>query len=77
MSSVLPAAPGQIGTFEAAVLIATAGPLGQVDGLALALAFHAQQVLPQAPLGMMAMACSSRDVTSRTRSLDGGAAVEQ
>lgn len=52
---ILPTAPAQVGTFEAAVLIATAGAFGQVDGLALALVFHAQQMLPQIPIGMAAM----------------------
>lgn len=59
VSNLLPTAPAQVGTFEAAVLIATAGTLGQVEGLTLALVFHAQQILPQIPLGMIAMAGSS------------------
>jgi uncharacterized membrane protein YbhN (UPF0104 family) len=52
---VLPSAPAQVGTFEAAVLIATAGTLGPVEGLALALVFHAQQIVPQIPIGVAAM----------------------
>jgi len=52
---VLPTAPAQVGTFEVAVLIATAGTFGAVEGLALALVFHAEQMLPQIPLGMAAM----------------------
>ena len=59
VSNLLPTAPAQVGTFEAAVLIATAGTLGRVEGLALALVFHAQQILPQIPLGMIAMAGSN------------------
>ncbi len=55
VSNLLPTAPAQVGTFEAAVLIATAGTLGHVEGLALALVFHAQQILPQIPIGMAAM----------------------
>lgn len=43
---VIPSAPAQVGMFEAAVLIATAGALGPVEGLALALVFHAQQIVP-------------------------------
>lgn len=56
VSNILPTLPGQLGTFEAAVLGATAGFLGQAEALAFALVFHAQQVLPQIPLGMIAMA---------------------
>ncbi|MFI5728115.1 lysylphosphatidylglycerol synthase transmembrane domain-containing protein [Streptomyces cyaneofuscatus] len=56
VSNIMPTLPGQVGTFEAAVLAATAGVLGQAEGLAFALVFHAQQVLPQIPLGMMTMA---------------------
>ncbi|GAA3179444.1 lysylphosphatidylglycerol synthase domain-containing protein [Streptomyces ramulosus] len=56
VSNILPTLPGQLGTFEAAVLGATAGILGQADGPAFALVFHAQQILPQIPLGMIAMA---------------------
>ncbi|WP_367045131.1 lysylphosphatidylglycerol synthase transmembrane domain-containing protein [Streptomyces sp. Je 1-332] len=59
VSNILPTLPGQLGTFEAAVLGATAGVLGQAEGLAFALVFHAQQVLPQIPLGMIAMADTS------------------
>nr|WP_268980324.1 MULTISPECIES: lysylphosphatidylglycerol synthase transmembrane domain-containing protein [Streptomyces] len=59
VSNILPTLPGQLGTFEAAVLGATAGVLGQAEGLAFALVFHAQQVLPQIPLGMMTMAGNS------------------
>ncbi|CAM5352538.1 Flippase-like domain-containing protein OS=Streptomyces tendae OX=1932 GN=GUR47_28000 PE=4 SV=1 [Streptomyces tendae] len=59
VSNILPTLPGQLGTFEAAVLGATGGVLGQAEGLAFALVFHAQQVLPQIPLGMMAMAGNS------------------
>ncbi|GHA74759.1 lysylphosphatidylglycerol synthase transmembrane domain-containing protein [Streptomyces termitum] len=59
VSNVLPTLPGQLGTFEAAVLGATAGTLGQAEGLAFALVLHAQQVLPQIPLGMIAMADTS------------------
>lgn len=55
VSNVLPTLPGQLGTFESAVLAATAGALGETEGLAFALVFHAQQVLPQIPLGMIAM----------------------
>ncbi|WP_405769409.1 lysylphosphatidylglycerol synthase domain-containing protein [Streptomyces sp. NBC_01538] len=51
VSNILPTLPGQLGTFEAAVLGATAGALGQAEGLA----FHAQQILPQIPLGMITM----------------------
>ncbi|MFC9888493.1 lysylphosphatidylglycerol synthase transmembrane domain-containing protein [Streptomyces pilosus] len=67
VSNILPTLPGQLGTFEAAVLGATAGFLGQAEGLAFALVFHAQQVLPQIPLGMMAMAGTSirRERTER------------
>ncbi|MEU0220076.1 lysylphosphatidylglycerol synthase transmembrane domain-containing protein [Streptomyces sp. NPDC006265] len=59
VSNIMPTLPGQLGTFEAAVLGATAGVLGQAEGLAFALVFHAQQVLPQIPLGMMTMAGNS------------------
>ncbi|WP_329378375.1 flippase-like domain-containing protein [Streptomyces sp. NBC_01351] len=59
VSNVLPTLPGQLGTFEAAVLGATVGALGQAEGLAFALVLHAQQVLPQIPLGMIAMADNS------------------
>jgi uncharacterized membrane protein YbhN (UPF0104 family) len=67
VSNILPTLPGQLGTFEAAVLGATAGVIGQAEGLAFALVFHAQQVLPQIPLGMMAMAGNSflRDRSKR------------
>ncbi|MFD7840043.1 lysylphosphatidylglycerol synthase transmembrane domain-containing protein [Streptomyces sp. NPDC059761] len=47
VSNILPTLPGQLGTFEAAVPGATAGALGQAEGLAFALLLHAQQVLPQ------------------------------
>ncbi|MGW3328386.1 lysylphosphatidylglycerol synthase transmembrane domain-containing protein [Streptomyces virginiae] len=59
VSNVLPTLPGQLGTFEAAVLGATAGVLGPAEGLAFALVLHAQQVLPQIPLGTIAMADDS------------------
>jgi uncharacterized membrane protein YbhN (UPF0104 family) len=59
VSNILPTLPGQLGTFEAAVLGATAGVLGQAEGLAFALVLHVQQVLPQIPLGMIAMADTS------------------
>ncbi|NXY93107.1 flippase-like domain-containing protein [Streptomyces sp. BR123] len=65
VSNVLPTLPGQLGTFEAAVLGATAGTLGQAEGLALALVLHAQQVLPQIPVGTIAMGNTS---ISRNRS---------
>ncbi|MFI0777062.1 lysylphosphatidylglycerol synthase transmembrane domain-containing protein [Streptomyces sp. NPDC021212] len=70
VSNILPTLPGQLGTFEAAVLGATAGVLGQAEGLAFALVFHAQQVLPQIPLGMIAMAGKSflRDRSKRDAS---------
>lgn len=55
VSNALPTLPAQLGTFEAAVLAATVGSLGQAEGLTFALVFHAQQVLPQIPLGMIAM----------------------
>lgn len=56
VSGVLPAAPAQLGTFEAAVLLATIGTLDHVDAVALALVFHAQQILPQLPFGVMGIA---------------------
>lgn len=56
VSNILPTPPGQLGTCEAAVLGPTAGVLGRAEGLAFALVFHAQQVLPQIPLGVMTMA---------------------
>ncbi|MBW1600784.1 flippase-like domain-containing protein [Streptomyces sp. JJ66] len=59
VSNTLPTLPGQLGTFEVAVLGAAAGTLGQAEGLAFALVFHAQQVLPQIPLGTIAMADKS------------------
>src|SRR5690606_16572538 len=59
LSNVLRTWPGQLGAFEAAVLGATAGVLGQAVGLAFALVLHAQQTLPQIPLGMIAMADTS------------------
>lgn len=67
VSDIMPTLPGQLGTFEAAVLGATAGVLSQAEGVAFALFFHAQQVLPQIPLGMMAMAGNSflRDRSKR------------
>ncbi|KOV57807.1 hypothetical protein ADL01_39545 [Streptomyces sp. NRRL WC-3618] len=55
VSNILPTLPGQLGTFEAAVLGATAGALGQAEGLAFAPAFHARQILPRIPLGMITM----------------------
>lgn len=59
VSNVLPTLPGQLGTFEAAVLGATAGTLEQAEGLAFALVLHAQQVLPQIPLGAIALGNTS------------------
>ena len=56
VSGVLPAAPAQLGTFEVAVLLGTAGVLGSADAVALALVFHAQQILPQLPFGAMELA---------------------
>ncbi|MFD4862998.1 lysylphosphatidylglycerol synthase domain-containing protein [Streptomyces atratus] len=67
VSNIMPTLPGQLGTFEAAVLGATAGVLSQAEGVAVALFFHAQQALPQIPLRMMAMAGNSflRDRSKR------------
>ncbi|MGW8328793.1 lysylphosphatidylglycerol synthase domain-containing protein [Streptomyces sp. NPDC055808] len=59
VSNILPALPGRLGTFEAAVLGATAAVLGPAQSLAFALILHAQQVLPQILLGMIAMADTS------------------
>ncbi|MFD5158236.1 hypothetical protein ACFWMJ_09200 [Streptomyces hawaiiensis] len=70
VSNILSTLPGQRGTFEAAVLDATAGFLGQADAVAFALVLHAQQVLPQIPLEMIAMAGKSmaRDRPERNSS---------
>ncbi|MDA5144922.1 hypothetical protein PEM37_25785 [Streptomyces sp. AD681] len=48
--------PAVMGVRTGTSRIATAGVLGQAEGLALALVFHAQQVLPQIPVGVMTMA---------------------
>lgn len=51
LSNVLPTAPGQLGSFDAAVLTAAAGFVPGEQALAFALLFHAQQILPQAVAG--------------------------
>lgn len=48
LSNVLPTAPGQLGSFDAAVLIAAAGFVPGESALAFGVLLHAQQVLPQA-----------------------------
>jgi uncharacterized membrane protein YbhN (UPF0104 family) len=68
VSNLLPTAPAQVGTFELAVLIATAGTLDHVEGLALALVFHAQQILPQIPIGIAAIAYGSVRTTNQSGS---------
>jgi len=51
LSNVLPTAPGQLGSFDAAVLTAAAGFVPGEQAAAFALLLHAQQVLPQAVAG--------------------------
>jgi len=51
ISNVLPAAPGQLGSFDAAVLAAAAGFVPGAQALAFAILLHAQQILPQAVAG--------------------------
>lgn len=51
ISNVLPTAPGQLGSFDAAVLSAAAGFVPGEEAVAFALLLHAQQVLPQAVAG--------------------------
>jgi hypothetical protein len=48
ISNVLPTAPGQLGSFDAAALSAAAGFVPGEEAVAFALLLHAQQVLPQA-----------------------------
>jgi uncharacterized membrane protein YbhN (UPF0104 family) len=55
VSNVLPTAPAQLGTFEAAVLLGVAGALPAAQAVAFALLFHAQQMLPQILAGLAAM----------------------
>lgn len=55
VSNVLPSAPAQLGTFEAAVLLGVAGALPAPQAVAFALLFHAQQMLPQVLAGLAAM----------------------
>lgn len=53
LSGILPNAPGQLGTFEAAVYLTyTELGIGTADALAVAVMFHSQQLLPQIILGM-------------------------
>jgi uncharacterized membrane protein YbhN (UPF0104 family) len=51
ISNVLPTAPGQLGSFDAAVLAAAAGFVTGEQAVAFALLLHAQQILPQAVAG--------------------------
>jgi len=51
ISNVLPTAPGQLGSFDAAVLAAAAGFVPGAQALAFAILLHAQQILPQAVAG--------------------------
>lgn len=68
VSNVLPTAPGQLGSFDAAVLAAAAGFLPGEQAVAFALLLHAQQIVPQAVAGAgVALAAAVRgrqDVTS-------------
>lgn len=54
VSSLLPAAPAQLGTFEAAVVTAATvlQHLGKASSLTFAVLLHAQQVLPQIIVGL-------------------------
>lgn len=53
VSNVLPTAPAQLGTFEAASLVVLVGPLGGEGAAALTILFHLQQILPQVVVGLL------------------------
>lgn len=55
VSNVLPSAPAQLGTFEAAVLLGVAGALPAAQSVAFALLLHTQQMLPQVVAGLAVM----------------------
>jgi len=71
VSNVLPTAPGQLGSFDAAVLTAAAGFVPGEQAVAFALLLHAQQIVPQAVAGAVVAAAGTmrrRD----TRATPGG-----
>jgi glycosyltransferase 2 family protein len=71
VSNVLPTAPGQLGSFDAAVLTAAAGFVPGEQAVAFALLLHAQQIVPQAVAGAVVVAAGTvgrRD----TRATPGG-----
>lgn len=67
LSNVLPSAPAQLGTFEAAVLLGVAGVLLPPQAVAFALLFHAQQMLPQVLAGLAAMVHPHRHQPEQAR----------
>lgn len=70
ISNVLPTAPGQLGSFDAAVLSAAGGVLPGAEAVAFALLLHAQQVLPQAAAAaVIALDTTVRRRVSRPRSV--------